>query len=102
MEKLDELCECGPVSCALVCVVLDVTDVLVSPSSAVIEFCDVLSRCSDREFVEPQSFSFSRKRALCFTSTQEEMRYEVTSESASDNEKKDDAAYTYAKFVHFL
>ena len=34
------------------------------------------SCCSDREFVEPQSFSFSEKRAHCSTVTQEEMRYE--------------------------
>ena len=26
--------------------------------------------------MEPESFSFSQKRALCYTSTQEEMRYE--------------------------
>ena len=39
--------------------VLDVTDVLVSPSSVVTEFCDGFSCCSDWDFVEPQSFSFS-------------------------------------------
>ena len=33
------------------------TDVLVSPSSVVTEFCNVSSCCSDWEFVEPQSFS---------------------------------------------
>ena len=33
------------------------------------------SCCSDWEDVEPQSFSLSRKRAHCCTSTQEEMRY---------------------------
>ena len=70
------LSECEHLSCALVRVVLDVTDVLLSPSSVVTEFCDVSSLCSDWEFVEPQSFSFSKKRALCYTSTQEEMRYE--------------------------
>ena len=42
------------VSSGLVRVVPDVTDV---PSSMVTEFCDVSSMCSDREFVEPQSFS---------------------------------------------
>ena len=57
-------------------VVPDVTDVPVSPSSVVTEFCDVSSWCSDWEFVEPQSFSFSKKRAHCCTSTQEGMRYE--------------------------
>ena len=35
----------------------DVTDVPVSPSSVVTEFCDGFSCCSDREFVEPKSFS---------------------------------------------
>ena len=39
-------------------------DVLVSPCQ------------SDGEFVEPQSFSFSKMRALCCTDTREEMRYE--------------------------
>ena len=41
---------------ARVRLVLDVTDVLVSPSSVVTELCDVSSCCSDWEFVEPQSF----------------------------------------------
>ena len=50
-------------SLRLVLVVLDVTDVPVSPSSVVTEFCDGFSCCSDREYVEPESFSFSRKRA---------------------------------------
>ena len=59
-------------------VVPDVIDVLVSPSSLVAEFCNGLSRCSDWDFVEPQSFSFSKKRAHCCTSTWEEMRYEST------------------------
>ena len=52
------------VSFARVRVVPDVTDVLVFPSSAVTEFCDVSPCCSDCEFVEPQSFSFFKKRAL--------------------------------------
>ena len=34
----------------------DVTDVLVSSSSVVTEFCDVFSCCSDWEYVEPQFF----------------------------------------------
>ena len=54
----------------------DVTDVPVSPSSVVTELCDGFSFCSDLEFVEPQSFSFSKKRARCCTVAQEEMRYE--------------------------
>ena len=36
-------------------VVPDVTDVLVSPASVVIEFCDGLLFCSDWDLVEPQS-----------------------------------------------
>ena len=55
--------------------VADVTDVPVSPFSVVTEFCEVSSMCSDRELVEPQSFSFSKQRAYC-TVTQEEMRNE--------------------------
>ena len=38
--------------------------------------CDVSPCGSDWEFVEPQSFSFSKKRAHCGTDTQEEMMYE--------------------------
>ena len=56
--------------------VLDVMDVHVSPSSVVTELRMVFSCCSDWEDVEPQSFSFSKKRAHCCTVTQEEMRYE--------------------------
>ena len=92
-----------PVSGELVRVVLDVTDMLVSPSSVVTEFCDVSSMCSDREFVEPRSFTFSKKRARCCTETQEEMRYEGSlCENASTFKKKHDAAYTCAKFAHLL
>ena len=54
----------------------DVTDVLVSPSSVFTEFCDVSSMCFDWDFVEPQFSLFSKKRAHCCTSTQEEIRYE--------------------------
>ena len=32
--------------------------------------------CSDRDFVEPRSFSFSPKRTPCCTDTQEEIRYQ--------------------------
>ena len=46
MEKLDDLFECELVSCALVRVVPDVTDVVVSPSSVFTEFCDASSVCS--------------------------------------------------------
>ena len=54
----------------------DVIDVPVSPSSVVTELCDVSSCCSDSEFVEPQSFSSSKQRAHCCTSTQEGMKYQ--------------------------
>ena len=54
----------------------DVTDVLVFSFSVVTVFCDGFSCCPDWEFVEPQSFSFSKQRAHCCTVTQEEMRYE--------------------------
>ena len=53
----------------------DLTDVRVSHSSVFTEFCDGFSCCSHWEFVEPQSFSFSKKCARC-TVTQEEMRSE--------------------------
>ena len=75
-------------------VVLDVT-VLVSFSSVVTEFCDVLSLCSDREFVEPQSFSLSQKACtLCYKYARRDEIRRLTSESVSDIEKKDDATYT--------
>ena len=51
-------------------------DVPVSPSSVVTELCDVSPCGSDWGFVEPQSFSFSKKRAHRVTGTQEEMWYE--------------------------
>ena len=57
----------------------------------------------ERESVEPQSFGLSRKACTLFDkyARREEIR-RLTSENASDKEKKDDAAYTYAKSVHFL
>ena len=42
----------------------------------VTELCDVSPCCSDRELVEPQSFSFFKKRAHCCTDTQEDVKYE--------------------------
>ena len=53
---------------------LVVTDVLVSPSSVVTQFCDDVSGESDSEFGEPQSSSFSKKRSLDWADSQEEMR----------------------------
>ena len=76
LEESGNWSDCEPDSRAHVRVVLDVTDVLVSPSSVITELCEVSSLCSDQEFLEPQSFCFSRKRAHCCTDTREEMRYE--------------------------
>ena len=76
LDKPEDLSDCEPDSCAHVRVVPDVIDVLVSPSSVVTELCDVSPCVSDWEFVEPQSFSFYKKRAHWGTDTQEEMRYE--------------------------
>ena len=76
MGESDDLSDRELVSCELVRVVPDVIDVLVSPSSMVTEICEVSPCCSDWEFVEPQSFSFFRKRAICCADTQEEIRYE--------------------------
>ena len=72
MDNPEDLSDCELDSCARVRLVLDVTDVPVSPSSV----CDVSPCGSDWEFVEPQSFSFSQKRTHCGTDTQEEMRHE--------------------------
>ena len=51
-------------------------DVLVSQPSVVTEFCGSLFCCTELKFVEPQSFSFSKKRAHSCAVTQEEMRFE--------------------------
>ena len=74
LDKVEDLSDREPVSGELVRVVPDVTDV--SPSSVVTELCDVSPCRSKWEFVEPQTFSFSKKRAHCRTDTQEEMSYE--------------------------
>ena len=76
LDNPEDLSDCELDSCAHVRVVLDVIDVLFSTSSVVTELCDVSPCGSDWEFVEPQSFSFSKKRAHCGTDMQEEMRYE--------------------------
>ena len=52
-----------------------------------------------------QSFCFSKKRAHCCTDSREEMRYEGSTVITSPLFfflKKDDAAYTCAKFVDLL
>ena len=103
VEKHEDLSDCESDSCAHVRVVLVVIDVLVSPSSVVTEFCDVSPCRSDWEFVEPQSFSFLQKACTCCTkyARRDEVR-RLASERASDNEKKNDTAYTYAKLVHLV
>ena len=91
MEKTGDLSDVESDTRAHVGVVPDVTDVLVSPSSVVTEFCDRFSCHSEWEDVVPESFSFSKKRAHYCTSTQEEMRYESTqSESASHFQKEEE------------
>ena len=76
LEEPKDLSDREPVSCDLVRVVPAVIDVLVFHSAVVTELCDASPCCSDWEFVEPQVFSFSRKRAHCCTKTKDEMRYE--------------------------
>ena len=86
--------------CELVRVVLDVSDVSVSLTFVVTEFCDVSSMCYDREFVEPQSFSVSKKtRTLLHRYAGRDEVRRITSESAPAFKKKDD---TDAKFVQLL
>ena len=63
LEKPEDLSDCEPETRVDVSVVLGVTDVPVSLSSVVTEFCDGFSFCSDWESVEPQSLSFAQKRA---------------------------------------
>ena len=78
-----------------------VTDVLVSPSSVVTEVCDGSSLGSDWEFVEPQSFFFFLQTAfvcLCGESRTNELRRDA-SESASEYQKKVEAAHATAKFT---
>ena len=55
-----------------------VTDVPVSPSLVMTESCDDVSVESDWEFVEPQSFSFSKKRSIVCAENEGEMSYEGT------------------------
>ena len=76
-----------------------VIDVPVSPSSVVTEVCDVFSLGSDWEFVEPQSFSFCKKRSFVWAENQGENELRrVASKSASEYQKKD-AADATSKFA---
>ena len=101
MEEPEDLSDRGPVSCELVWVVPDASDVIdvpVSPSSVVTEPCDVSSGSLIWEFVEPQSFSFSRQRI--WTTMQEEMRYDDSPAKAPPAlKKKNGTAHTTAKFI---
>ena len=76
LDKLEDLSDRESQARVFVPVVPDVTDVPVSPFSVVTEFCLSVFCCTEWEFVEPQSFSFSNKRAHSYTVTQEEMRFE--------------------------
>ena len=81
----------------------DVIDVPVSPSSVVTELCGVSPCGSDWEFVEPQSFSSSTKRAHCGTDTQEEMRYEGSPVKAPPiTRRRMTPPAPMQKFVHLL
>ena len=75
-------------------------DVLVSPSAVVTECYEDVSLDSDWEFVEPQPFSFSRKRSIVWRGElrRDELRRDA-SKSASECQKKDDAAHATAKFT---
>ena len=71
-----------------------------SPSSAVAEMCGDVSSDSDWKFVDPQSFSISKKAfvCLCGDSRRDELRRDA-SKSASEYQKKVDAAHATAKFT---
>ena len=58
------------------------------PLFRVTEFCDGFFFCSDWEFVEQQSFSFSRKRAHSWTVTQEDMRFEGSQAKAPPQRRR--------------
>ena len=100
MEKPEDLSDCEPETRVEVSVVPDVPDLLVSPASVVTEFCDSLSFCSDWDLVEPQPFSFSKKRGHSCTVTQEEMRFESSQVKARP--LSSDAAHATAKFVFIV
>ena len=89
--------DCDPESWAGVCAVLDVTVVLVAPSSVVTECFWGASWDLDWELVEPQSFFFLQKACLRLDSFagREEVSM-LTSESASAFQKND-AVHATAK-----
>ena len=63
-------------------------DVLVSPSAVVTECYEDVSLDSDWEFVEPQSFSFSKKRSVVWEENRGEMSYEGTPVKAPPNTRR--------------
>ena len=67
--------ECGSVA---VSGVLVVTDVGETAHSAVAAMCEGVLSDSEWDFVEPQSFSFSKKRNFACVGNQEDMNYEGT------------------------
>ena len=99
LKNPDDLSDCEPETRTDVSAVPDVTVVLVSPSSVVTEHFEDVSLDSDWEFVEPLCFSFSKKRS---SELEEESRRDglrrVASKSASEYQKKDDAASRHSKF----
>ena len=106
-ETCDSWCDlwddsCGLSDCDSVTwtSLLVVNDVLVCPSSAVAETCEGVSSGSDWEFVEPQFFFVLPKAfvCLCGESRRAELRRDA-SKSASEYQKKDDAAHATAKFT---
>ena len=103
LDNPEDLSDCEPDSSVHVRVVLVVTDVLVSLSSVVTEFCVGFSFCLDWDFVDPQYFFFLHKACSLWNryAGRDEVR-RLTSESTSAFKKKDDTAYTYAKFVYLL
>ena len=77
LEKPEDMFDFEPNNGVEVPVVLDVTDVLLSPLLLwSLRFVMGFSCRSEWECVEPQPFSFSKKGAHCCTVTQEEMKYE--------------------------
>ena len=91
VEKLEDLFDFEPDTLALVRVVPDVIDELVSLFSMVIKFCEVFSCCFDWEDVVPQSFSQRAIKLLYMYARRYEV-WESTNESAPIIKKKKDAA----------
>ena len=76
----------GTGTCVMVVPVVAV--VSVAPSSVVTEVCDGFSLDSDWEFVEPQSFSFYKKRSSVWEENQGEMGYKGSPVKAPPNTRR--------------